>query len=284
MYRPQQTQDELELETMAEVELSRLKRQYRIMENDRAACAEDARLQLRNQQNMIEHLEQEKAELVLVMKTAKSRTFARKDEEMNENLRCLLEKRANYIELIDNERRQIAQLDEQIGKVTGIAAMLHKLILITFFLPEQLCEPEDALKLRGLIKIKVAFCNSRRTSAKTCLFLQLSKEVGNLKMKVRTDTQLREMTARHARMILMLENRVEVATKRFNQVIAENAKLRTEIETLLKERAQFTQTWNKLLGQLNTGKQIINDLIEQATITFNQRDEELNKIQALRER
>ncbi|XP_020283097.1 coiled-coil domain-containing protein 63 [Pseudomyrmex gracilis] len=228
MYRPQQTQDELELETMAEVELSRLKRQYRIMENDRAACAEDARLQLRNQQNMIEHLEQEKTELVLVMKTAKSKTFARKDEEMNEKLRCLLEKRAGYIELIENEKRQIAQLDEQIGK--------------------------------------------------------LSKEVGNLRMKVRTDTQLREMTARHARMILMLENRVEVATKRFNQVIAENAKLRAEIETLLKERGQFTQMWNKLLGQLNTGKQIINDLIEQATITFNQRDEELSKIQALRER
>lgn len=103
-------------------------------------------------------------------------------------------------------------------------------------------------------------------------------------MKVRTDTQLREMAARHARMIFMLENRVEVATKRFNLVIAENAKLRAEIETLMKERAQFTQMWNKLLGQLNTGKQIINDLIEQATITFNQRDEELNKIQALRER
>lgn len=126
MYRPQQTQDELELETMAEVELSRLKRQYRIMENDRAACAEDARLQLRNQQNMIEHLEQEKAELVLAMKTATSKMFARQDEKMNEKLRCLLMMRANYIELIDNEKQQIAQLDEHIGKVTGIAAMPHE--------------------------------------------------------------------------------------------------------------------------------------------------------------
>ncbi|XP_018343972.1 PREDICTED: coiled-coil domain-containing protein 63 isoform X2 [Trachymyrmex septentrionalis] len=114
--------------------------------------------------------------------------------------------------------------------------------------------------------------------------LLLSKDVTSLKMKVRTDMQSREIAAQHTRTILMLENRVEVTTKKFNLVIAENTKLRGEIETLLKERAQFMQMWNKLIGQLNTGKQIINDLIEQATVTFNQRDEELNKIQALRER
>ncbi|CAL1689263.1 unnamed protein product [Lasius platythorax] len=228
-YRQQPAaQDELELETMAEAELSRLKRQYRIMENDRATCAEDARLQLRNQQNMIERLEYEKAELVLAIKTARSKAFTRKDEKMDEKLKCLLAKRAKYIELIETEKQQIDELDEQIGK--------------------------------------------------------LSKEVTSLKMKVHTDTQSREIAARQSKAILMLENRVEVATKRFNLVIAENARLRVEIETLLKERAQFTQMWNKLIGQLNVGKQIINDLIEQATITFNQRDEELNKIQALRER
>ncbi|XP_011147954.1 coiled-coil domain-containing protein 63 [Harpegnathos saltator] len=227
-YRQQPVQDELELETMAEVELSRLKRQYRIMENDRAACVEDARLQLRNQQNMIDRLEYEKAELLLAIKTAKSKSFARKDMKMDEKLRCLLQKHDKYIDMIENEKRQIAELDQQIGK--------------------------------------------------------LSKEVAGLKTKVRSDTQLRDQAVRHSRMTLMLENRVEVATKRFNQVITGNAKLRAEIETLLKERSQFTQMWNKLIGQLNTGKQIINDLIEQATITFNQRDEELNKIQALRER
>lgn len=116
-YRQQPAQDELELETMAEVELSRLKRQYRIMENDRATCAEDARLQLRHQQDMIDHLEREKAELVLAIKTAKSRTFARKDHEMDEKLKCLLTKRAKYMEMIENEKQQIVELDEQIGKV-----------------------------------------------------------------------------------------------------------------------------------------------------------------------
>lgn len=120
-YKQQPAQDELELETMAEAELSRLKRQYRIMENDRAACVEDARLQLRNQQNAIDRLEYEKAELVLAIKTARSKAFTRKDMEMDGKLRCLLTKRAKYIELIENEKRQIAELDEQIGKVAGIA-------------------------------------------------------------------------------------------------------------------------------------------------------------------
>lgn len=123
-YRPQPAaQDELELETMAEAELSRLKRQYRIMENDRATCAEDARLQLRNQQNMIERLEYEKAEFVLAIKTARSKAFTRKDEEMEKKLKCLLTKRAKYIELIEIEKQQIDELDEQIDKVASIASV-----------------------------------------------------------------------------------------------------------------------------------------------------------------
>lgn len=92
------------------------------------------------------------------------------------------------------------------------------------------------------------------------------------------------MYIRDENIVYILENRLEVATKRFNIAVALNTKLRDEIEDKLKERSQFTALWNKLINQLNTGKQIINDLVEQATIAFNQRDEELNKIQALRER
>lgn len=91
------------------------------MENDRAACVEDARLQLRNQQNMIERLEYEKAEFVLAIKTARSKAFTRKDEDMEKKLKCLLAKRAKYIELIEIEKQQINELDEQIDKVASIA-------------------------------------------------------------------------------------------------------------------------------------------------------------------
>lgn len=119
-FRSQPVQEEVELEVLAETELSRLKRQYRIMENDRATYAEDARLQLRNQQNIINQLEYEKAELVLGIKTARSGANNKKDEILAEKLKCLLTTRTKYKETIDNERQQINELEEQILKVVGV--------------------------------------------------------------------------------------------------------------------------------------------------------------------
>ncbi|XP_026671452.1 coiled-coil domain-containing protein 63 [Ceratina calcarata] len=226
--KPDHTPDELELEMMAQAELSRLKRQYRIMENDRGTCVEDARLQLRNQMNMIDRLEYEKSELVLRIRTAASKTFIRKDAEIEEKLKCLMKMQQEYDESITMEKEEIAVLDKEIQK--------------------------------------------------------LSKETTCLKMKIRSDAQLKERAVRQNKLIYMLENRLDVATKRFNIAVCDNKKLREEIESMIKDREQFTAYWNKLMNQLNTGKQVINDLIEQATIAFNQRDEELNKMQALRER
>lgn len=220
--------DETELETIAQNELSRLKRQFRIMENDRSICAEDAKLQLRKQINMINRLEYEKAELVLRIKTASAKTFTRKEEKMEEKLKCVLSTQTQYDEMIKNEKQEIEEVNIEIRKLT--------------------------------------------------------KEIEFIRKKIKTDVQLKEMYIRDENIVYMLENRLEVATKRFNIAVALNTKLRDEIEDKLKERSQFTALWNKLINQLNTGKQIINDLVEQATIAFNQRDEELNKIQALRER
>jgi small-conductance mechanosensitive channel len=114
--------------------------------------------------------------------------------------------------------------------------------------------------------------------------LQITKEIIELKKKVMTDTQSQELAKRQDRKLHILESRVEAATKRFNLMVASNTKLRNQIDIILKERQQFTHQWNKLVGHLKAGKQVFNDLIEQATITFNQREEELQKIQALRER
>ncbi|KAL7288946.1 hypothetical protein TKK_0016909 [Trichogramma kaykai] len=221
-------QDELELEAMAETELGRLKRQYRIMENDRLAYAEDARNQMRNQRNIIAKYEHEKAELVLAIKAAKSPGNAKADESASERLAGLLRQRGDFVERIKLERDQIREIDEQI--------------------------------------------------------LKLSKEVHALRAKVRTDHQIKEASEKHERTVAILENRLEVATQRFNGLVTENAELRLEIDGLLKERAQFNAMWSRLNGQLNSGKGVINDLIEQATIAFNQRDEELSKINALKER
>lgn len=117
-------QDELDLEILAEAELSRLKRQYRIMENDRVTYAEDARNQLRNQRNIVEKLEHEKAELVLAIKASKSPYNSRKDEEMTRELKSLLDKRAAFVQQIQDERKQVNELQEQIVKVILLGSIL----------------------------------------------------------------------------------------------------------------------------------------------------------------
>lgn len=106
-----------------------------------------------------------------------------------------------------------------------------------------------------------------------------------LKLKKRSENQTIDRTRnKQDKLISILENRLEFATKRFNVLITDNARLRKEIDDLLMERARFNILWTKLGSQLNSGKQVINDLIEQTTIAFNQRDEELNKIHALKDR
>lgn len=60
--------------------------------------------------------------------------------------------------------------------------------------------------------------------------------------------------------------------------------MREEIDHLLKERAHFNLLWERLIGNLNQGKKFMLDLIEQATIAYDQREEWCSKLQALRMR
>lgn len=121
-------QDESELEIIAEAELSKLKKQYRTMEKERVAYVEDARLQLRSQQNIIDRLEFEKAELILAIRSAKSDTNVKREEILTAKLRQVLNQREKYIEMIKNEKQQIADLQEQIFKVYIINLTLGLLI------------------------------------------------------------------------------------------------------------------------------------------------------------
>jgi hypothetical protein len=47
--KPQKTQEEIEMEQMAQAELARLQRQFRIMEEDRANYAEETKIVLNRQ-------------------------------------------------------------------------------------------------------------------------------------------------------------------------------------------------------------------------------------------
>lgn len=70
--------------------------------------------------------------------------------------------------------------------------------------------------------------------------------------------------------------------KKFCAIGAENVQLRAEIHHLLNERMEFNKTWDKLINNLCIGKKFMMDLIEQATIAYDQREEWVSKLEILK--
>lgn len=66
--------------------------------------------------------------------------------------------------------------------------------------------------------------------------------------------------------------------------MAENAELRQLIDHMLQERSSFNDMWQKMVKELNQGKKLIMDLIEQSTSAYDQREELCNKLQTLKDR
>lgn len=79
-----------------------------------------------------------------------------------------------------------------------------------------------------------------------------------------------------------LENKLEVQVKKFCAICADNVQLRSDIQHLLNERTEFNKIWDKLIRNLCIGKKFMIDLIEQATIAYDQREEWVSKLQILR--
>lgn len=113
---------------------------------------------------------------------------------------------------------------------------------------------------------------------------QVKKEVADLEAQQITDVQWQNRVLEGQKIVDALENKLDVQIKKFCTIMAQNRKLREEIDHLLKERAHFNLLWEKLIGNLNQGKKFMLDLIEQATIAYDQREEWCTKLQALRTR
>ncbi|XP_071448156.1 outer dynein arm-docking complex subunit 1-like [Hetaerina americana] len=119
-------QDELEMDQMAEAELARLQRQYRIMEGDRAAYSEEMKFVLGKQKKMIEVLEEEKRELSLNIKIANSPWNKHVDHQTTETLSQLFELHEKYESDIKNEKTQISEIEYEIRKVQKEVAALKR--------------------------------------------------------------------------------------------------------------------------------------------------------------
>ncbi|KAG8237694.1 hypothetical protein J437_LFUL016259 [Ladona fulva] len=118
--------DELEMDQMAEAELNRLQRQYRIMEGDRAAYSEEMKFLLSKQKKMILALEEEKKELSLNIKVTNSSWNKHIDNQTTTTLRQLYELQKKYDADLRKEKSQLAEIEHQIKKVIKETAAIKK--------------------------------------------------------------------------------------------------------------------------------------------------------------
>ena len=92
----------------------------------------------------------------------------------------------------------------------------------------------------------------------------------------------RHVTTQHT--IRVLENRLNKATREFNDMLAKNAKLREQIQHLRSQRGVFNTIHKRLFKELVTKKREQLELIEQSTMAFDQRDEAEQKMATLADR
>lgn len=103
-----------DMEGLAEQELAKLQRQYRIMENDRGAYTEESQNVIRKQKGEIGTLEAEKQELLKELRLAESRSNQIMDEGHTDTLVTLADAKGDYDSLIDDEKKKCIELDAKI--------------------------------------------------------------------------------------------------------------------------------------------------------------------------
>ncbi|KAL3266459.1 hypothetical protein HHI36_010631 [Cryptolaemus montrouzieri] len=111
---------------------------------------------------------------------------------------------------------------------------------------------------------------------------KVGKEVAYMRSIQLTDKMWQDRTLAGQKTLEALENKLDVQIKKFCTICAQNNKFRELIDHLLKERADFNLKWDRLIKNLCIGKKFMLDLIEQATIAYDQREEWCSKLQALR--
>ncbi|KAJ8713141.1 hypothetical protein PYW08_008445 [Mythimna loreyi] len=115
-----------------------------------------------------------------------------------------------------------------------------------------------------------------------CLNYLAQKNVIELSKKVPTEADELAMIENANNRLRRMENRLDLATKRFCVVNTDNRRVREEIHRLLVERNGFNIQWNRTIGKLVKGKMYLMDIFEIASVAFANRDECCRKVEALK--
>lgn len=81
--------------------------------------------------------------------------------------------------------------------------------------------------------------------------------------------------------IKILENRLDKANQKFNETISQNKVMREEIDNYRKEKGIFETLYNKLDKQVQQKRNEMNDIMEIANNTYEERDQIQNKLAGL---
>lgn len=145
--RKQEPKDDLEVDAIAEQELSRLQRHYRIMEGDRESFSEEAKFFLNKQRKVIESLLFERNELITNLNVAASKRIEVKEAKQNDHLAFLMEVQSRFQEAIKTEKTQLHELEHQIRKVEKEVVALRKDDVSDHKLIEQAAAREKSVNL-----------------------------------------------------------------------------------------------------------------------------------------
>ncbi|XP_031331881.1 uncharacterized protein LOC116162406 [Photinus pyralis] len=155
--------------------------------------------------------------------------------------------------------------------------------------PKKLIDSRHNKQLTGLLKENDVFERQikqmRLSEIEIDEQIQLTKKkVIEAQSKVTTDAEHMKRVLEGQKTLATLENKLDTFVKQTCAINDENHRLRDEIDHYLFERNTFNKAWYGNIATLAKGKKIMMDLIEQATISYDRRDETVAVLHALREK
>lgn len=154
---------------MAEIELHKLQRQYRIMEGDRKAYSEESRQLISNQRSSIDKLKRDKAFLLEELKLLEQRdeeskrdgTASKKAEELGEQAEYYDKRIRATVQEISEMDVQINQLDQRIAKQRQEMGGVNAATMTSLGIQKQIRILENRLD-KSLVKFNKALAVNKR--------------------------------------------------------------------------------------------------------------------------
>ena len=115
-----------ELDLLAEQELQRLARQFRVMEGDKEAYIDEVTKALKRQRKLIHELKAIKAHVARQLRVQKSKQNRKKDAENRAKIGKLAEEQDTLTILIKQEIQILKRLEEELDKVRRQIFQKHK--------------------------------------------------------------------------------------------------------------------------------------------------------------